>query len=310
MTDPTPHDLTALVLDKITALGDGPAAVYFGVSPATISAWKSRKNLPSLAAAQKAWDDCRACMSPELWGRGNETLAMGVPIYETLEPSFFISIIGAMKRYGMDKIILIPRTRTLIDEARNDIVARFLETKAEYLLFTDVDMIIPNGNGQLMRKLGLTTPEPKASINAIDRIMSHPKEHGIIGGLYIDRRGGNKIQCEHGWRSPADNNRLLGLFTGATKEEGLEETGWVGMGFVRIARWVFEKMRDEAKKPGSPLADILPPPGRENEPLGYFGRTSKWRGEDIAFCRRAQLCGIKTYVDKSILCGHIGRRVF
>ncbi len=44
-------DLTKLVLEKITTLGDVPAKDYFGVSTGTISAWKLGRTKPSILAA-------------------------------------------------------------------------------------------------------------------------------------------------------------------------------------------------------------------------------------------------------------------
>lgn len=308
--DLTPHDLSALVLDKINVLGTSKAAEYFEVSEGSIRLWASRRNGPSLAAVQKCWDESLLCRSPEIWGgNGKENVHLLIPAYETVEPYFMVTLIKAMKTYGMDRIGVIPKTRTLIDEARNDLADKFLLTKSEWCIFLDVDHILPCGSTGLVRKMGLKTPDAKAGRNVIERLMSHPKDKRIVGALYVDRRGGNKVQCETAFRSPQENQRLLELFNGKNQSDALEETGWVGFGCVRIHRSVFEEMK-AAAKPGGPLADIAPPAGREGEPYGYFGRNSKQRGEDVAVCRRAQSIGIKVYVDHGALLGHLGRAVF
>lgn len=311
--DNTPRELVKLVLDKIQELGDKAASDYFGVSEGTIRAWRSLKTFPSIVAAQKCWDDSLLCRSPEIWGgNGKESLRILLCVYETVEPFFMVSLIKAMKLYGMDKIAVIPKTRTLIDEARNEAVARALATPSEWFVMADSDMIIPCGSAALFRKMGARAPEQKAKRNALERIMSHPKEYRIIGGIYIDRRNRNIVQCAKAFVSSAENTRLLGLFSGETQADGLEDAGgWVSMGFVRIHRSVFQEMMVEARKPNSPIAEICPPPPpRDREPFGFFGRTSSWRGEDVAFCRRAEKIGIKTYIDTGVLCGHVGRKVF
>jgi hypothetical protein len=189
---------------------------------------------------------------------------------------------------------------------------KFLLTTARYALFIDADMIVPCGSAPLMRKMGVHTPDMKAMRNAIQRIMSWPEEYRIVGGLYKDRRNGNKVQVAKAFSSPGENMRLLGLFDGNNTDDGIEDSGgWVGMGFVRIHRNVFEAMKAEAVKPNSLIAEICPPPApRDKEPFGFFGRSSKWRGEDVAFCRRAGVIGITTWMDLGIVAGHVGRRVF
>ena len=309
MEDNTPRDLANLVLAKIAALGDTEASKYFEMSMATILAWRTRKTPPSLAAAQRVWDDTLTCHAPEIWGgNGKESVCLAMPMYENVEPLTMVTLIRCMKLYGMDKIRIIPEMRTLIDEARNTLVQRFMATDSEYCLFLDADMILPCGAGAMLRQHGFTVPEPKASVNAIERIMSHPKEARIVGALYRNRRGTGKPALELAYRSAQEDERLRGFFDGKTKGEGLEETGWVGFGMVRIHRSVFKEMQDAAVE-GGPLAEIAPPKGREKDAFGYFGRTPQWRGEDISYCRRAQKIGIKTYVDTGLLLGHMGKRI-
>ncbi len=310
MDDNTPRDLAGLVLERIHALGDEKAAEYFGVSPGTILNWRSRKINPSLAAAQKVWDSTLLCHAPEVWGKAeNAHLQILLPIYGEVDAMNHITLFRNYRLYGVDKINIIPRLRTLVEEARNDLVQKFLATKSEWCLMIDSDMVLPCGSGSMLRGQGWNCPEPKGSRVAIERIMSHPKEYRIVGGLYRDRRTGVKAQCERAFRSPQENARLIGILDGKVQDDGLEENGWVATGFIRFHRSVFEEMAAEAK-PGGILADIAPPVGREADPIGFFGRTSKWRGEDIAACRRAGLLGIKTYCDVGTICGHRGDKIY
>lgn len=333
-------DLNKLVLDKIAALGDTEAAKYFEVSVPTISAWKLGRTMPKIMVAQKVLDEMPALVAvvdPELallkaendglrkiidegskavapvieevWeepAKANGAVTLLMPIYNAMEPLTFITLLRCMKFYGMEKVSVIPMCRTLIDEARNNLVQKFLKTQNEWCVFIDADMVLPCGDGNILRKMELELPEPKSSRNALVRLMSHPKEARIVGALYKNRRGSGKPAVEIAYRSQAEEARIRGFFDGTTKTDGLEETGWIGFGLVRIHRSVFMEMQEAAKR-GGLLAEIAPPVGREGDAFGYFGRTAQWRGEDISFCRRAQKIGIKTYADTGLLCGHQGQ---
>jgi hypothetical protein len=308
--DLTPRNLAALVTDKITELGDIKAREYFGVSAGTISAWKNGKTAPSLEAAQKCWDNSLACQAPEVWGDPNRAhIQILMPAMESVEILTFVTLFRACKLYGMDKINIIPKWRTLIVEARNDLAERALLTKSEWFIYVDVDTVFPCGSAALLGKYGMNLIESKASRNAIERIMSHPADKLIVGALYKDRRGGKRAQCESAFVSPQENARLLGLFDGKTQGDGLEKQGWIGFGMVRIHRSVFERMK-EASKPGGVLEEIAPPKGREGEPYGFFDTTRQARGEDVKFCRRAAQIGVEVWLDQGLCLGHIGRTVF
>jgi hypothetical protein len=312
-------DLNKLVLDKIAAIGDEAAQKYFDVSAGTVSAWKLGRTAPKLAAAQKVMDElpppvtAPAISAPEeVWEEpvnktGTVTLLM--PMMEGIGAVSFTTLVRACKDYGMDRVSIIPKWRTLIVEARNDLADSFLKTSAEWCIFIDADMVFPCGSGPLLHKLGLSLPEPKASRNFIARLMSHPADKLIVGALYKDRRGGVRAQCEAGFRSTDDNTRLLSLFTSEPTiySDGLEEAGWFGFASVRIHRSVFERMKEAAKE-GGPLAEIAP--AREGEAYGFFETSRAIRGEDVSYCRRAAKIGIQSWLDTGTLLGHCGSKIY
>jgi hypothetical protein len=310
--DSTPRELVKLVLDKITELGDKQAQEYFEVSAGTISAWKTLKTFPSIVAAQKVWDENLTCQAPEIWGDAQRAhVQILLPAMDSIEVLTFVTLFRACKLYGMDKINIIPKWRTLIVEARNDLAERALITKSEWFVFVDADGVFPCGSASLLAKHGLHLPEKKAARNAIERIMSHPADKLIVGALYKDRRGGTRAQCEGGFRNPQENARLMSMFDPAkgSESDGLEKQGWIGFGMVRIHRSVFERMK-EAAKPGGPLEEIAPPKGRESDPHGFFDTNRQARGEDIKFCRRAGQIGIDVWLDTGLTLGHIGSKIY
>lgn len=319
--DALPTDLIEMVLAKMVELGEAGSQEFFGVSGPTLSNWRNKRTAPTLAAAQKVWkvmlDSGLALPAPKLEGiaiteeppepvNGTGHVVFLMPMYGDIEPLTFITLVRAMKRYGMEKITIIPMLRTLIDEARNNLVQKFLATGVEWCMFIDSDMIFPCDSGAILKKMGVNYPEPKASRNAITRLMSHPADKRIVGALYQNRRGSFKPAVEIAYRSPAEDARVRGFFDGKTTTDGLEETGWIGYGMVRLHRSVFLEMQEHAK-PGGLLAEIAPPVGREADAFGYFGRTPQWRGEDISMSRRCQKIGIKTFCDTGLLLGHQGK---
>lgn len=308
MSDPI-HELHQLVLTKIDQLGEVAAKEYFDVSAGTISSWRNRKTNPSLAAAAKVYDETLKYNAPEATTGEKTKACLLMPMYDSVTPLTFFTLWRCMKLYGPDNITLIPKWRSLIDEARCDLAERFLLTGSEWAIYCDDDMVLPCGSGGMLRKHGLAIPEPKISRNAIERLLSHPPQYRIVGALYKDRRGGTKAQCASAFGSEARNNHLLSLFTSKPEVDGLEEEGWIGGGLFRVHRSVFLEMKESAK-PGGPLADIAPPKGRENDPFGFFGRSAQFRGEDVFFARRAGQIGIKSYLDCGLICGHEGSKIY
>lgn len=297
-----PFDLTTLVQQKIDILGPTEASKFFSVSVPTILKWRDGGTLPNMVAGQKVLDELVESNPPEQWGEKGKKVQLLLPIYEAFTPYTFFTLFRCIRRYGAEQIGVIPKTRTLIVEARNDLAAKFLATDSEWCIYIDSDMILPCGSGAMLRGIGLSFPEPKASRNAIDRIMSHPADKLIVGGLYRDRRGKNKVQCASAFgASPTRNAELLNLLKNPGADE-LQKEGWVGFGMVRIHRSVFERMMTEAPKH---FPEIMP--ARPGDAWGFFDTSRARRGEDVSACRRAEAIGIDTWLDTGLLLGHEGR---
>ena len=297
-------DLTGLVLAKCAQLGPTEAAEYFSVTPATIQKWRSGVNLPSAAALQKAFDEFAEVHPIGDVDTGKAPVQILMPIYETMDPNTFRSLLRTIRTYGSDKVEIKVVTRTLIGEARNQLVERFLKTTGEWCVFVDFDVVLPCGSAPFLQEAGVTIPVEKARRDALTRIMSHPKDKTIVGGLYRDRRGTGKVCCASAFMSAARNVELNALFSPSAKDanDGLMEDGWVGFGFVRIHRSVFEDLQKNIEK----FPEITP--GTSGR-VGFF-QTGNGVGEDVNFCRRAQAIGHKTYIDTGLLMGHVGRKTF
>ena len=297
-------DIAGLVLAKIETLGLSASADYFGVSIPTISAWRAQKNLPNLAAGQKILDEYFTQKPPELWDINGKKVLVLLPVYREFSGITHVTLFRNYAVYGPDKVGLIPKFRTLIVEARNMLASMALSTDCEFVIYCDSDQALPCGNGAMLRSMGVNLPEPNASYNAISRIMSHPPDKKIVGGLYFGRNDTHRAQVSSAFDSPTEDARYHKIL----KDGGdypLEEVRWVATGFMRIHRSVFETMIAESDK----LFPMIKPAAAGRH-WGFFTPDRPDQGEDVIFCERAKLCGIQSYLDPALLIGHVGEKVY
>lgn len=307
-------DLQKLVRDQISELGIKDASSRFGVSAGTISNWSSGKTSPSLEAAQIAlvhrnlsdeevdeedgfsYGGKDVPVKLENWEGKNVIILL--PVYRSFNADTHFTLFANYAKYGPDKIGMIQEKRTVIHESRNILAHKFLKTNAENAIMCDDDMILPCGSQDLFNgRYGANVSPKSASFNAISRIMEHSNEVGIVGGLYFGRHAQGVAQCSSGFASSIENERLHSMtYTGLKKEE------WVGTGFMRIKRWVFERMAEEIKNGRWPECK----PIQDNLWLGFFNPIRVGIGEDVSFCRRALEIGIQSYLDTELILLHNG----
>lgn len=299
-------DLKSLVIDKITEMGPREASKYFGVSAGTISNWGSGKTSPSVDAveqvlAEKAEFDWAPTKEPvaELTQWEGKQLIMLLPVYRTFSADTHFTLFANYAKYGPEKIGMIQEKRTIIYEARNILVHKWLTTTdAPFGLFCDDDMILPCGNSGLFNdRYGAKIDGGLAGKIAISQIMSHGADKRIVGALYFGRQANGKAQCASGFFKPGFNKEVR-----TRSVKGLYPDEWVGTGFMRIHRSVFAEM-DKAIEEGK-WPECKPVKGAAW--TGYFTPLQTGMGEDVSFCRRAREIGIQTYVDMDLICLHNG----
>jgi len=302
--------LRKLVTDKIEEIGVVAAAEYFHVSVGTVSNWATNKTNPSLSAVELVMADMPKPMpqvAPEpevltMWeGR---KVAILSPVYRTMNPATHWTLMANYARYGPEKIALIPPiTGTVIHEARNRCIDKAMKTDAEDFIMPDDDMIFPFGESAYFNaKWAGTAKKPiPAAYNSISKIMSHPKGIGIVGALYFGRHPKGRAQCESGMRSAAASDAYRN-----GEHKGLVKEGWVGTGFIRIERWVIEKMKAHVDAGNWPEIK----PVIDTNWYGYFNPLRVGVGEDVSFGRRASELGIQSYVDASLVALHAGEAYY
>lgn len=269
---------------------------------------------------------------PEVGNPTERKLCLLLPQYKSTHPLTLYSIISLWDRRRMS--CMMHFNDAFIINARNTLAHKFVtETTAEWALFVDDDMILPTGNAPWMRQMAnVDLPPNTASVNAVDRLLSHGKT--LVGGLYFVRamRGNGKPCYATAFSDAA-------VAKNARKREanvtGLQQTDWVGTGCLLVHRDVFLSI--QAKFPHlapdsptgvwryfSPTNDYTAEAMRrlqaattDAERTGILanldsnkGKGQAYSGEDVVFCRRAKAAGHQPYVDLDCICGHIGSIVW
>jgi hypothetical protein len=226
-----------------------------------------------------------------------------------------------------------------VAHSRNHCVDEFLKTDSEYILMVDDDMLIPFGNSKWFKTYTgwQWYPEPFASFNAIDRLMSHKKS--VVGALYFGRHPegppvfalGASIPTAAEYARKGPHNEII-------------HTGWVGTGCILIHRKVFEdierkfpllargpdgkggnwftssehEIMDGVKQVHTMLSsgamDGLKAMKAYEMLDGLLAKTKNTSclsvGEDVILSRRATQCGHEVFVDLGLICGHVGHACY
>ena len=225
-----------------------------------------------------------------------------------------------------------------IAHSRNSCADAFLKSSLEWALWIDDDMVIPFGNSKWYRAYtGWSNyPEPFASFNAIDRLLSHGKT--LVGGVYFGKHPtGHPVYNEGCRPQEADYVR-------EGPKNLVKPTRWVGTGCLLTHRSVFEDIekkfpllaRGADGKGGNwfTSSEHMAMDGirRVREMLSEGpmtaqkcvqayemleglhaeakNKSSLGMGEDVQLCIRAAEAGHQPFVDLGLICGHIGTTVY
>jgi FkbM family methyltransferase len=194
-----------------------------------------------------------------------------------------------------------------VGRARNLLTRRFLEGDYSDLLFIDSDLIF--------------------SYEQIERILSHEEE--VVGGLYFKKMEGEPAPVINAIKNPIQ------------KPSGLVQVGYIGSGFLRIKRVVFEKIMERYGDEIAYVVDgtrdvleynfwnlhthvfdaagfeydekqvaLLMDKHQVSEGRARKAVRTRWLSEDWWFCQRCQDLGIKVWADRGIALRHSGNALY
>jgi hypothetical protein len=210
-------------------------------------------------------------------------LFVAAPIYHAIDPHFFHSWMQMMAAMELPFPMMADTQvgDSLVPRARNCLTRRFLESDCTHLLFIDSDLVY--------------------SMDHIKRIMSWGLD--IVGGCYCKKSDGPvQLVCNS-----------LGMKE--NREDGLLEVGYLGTGFMCIARKVFDVMIQEF---GKDIWYMLDPDHQIKEydfwHCGRYeykdGRPTRYLSEDWWFCQKAMDIGFKIWMDRGVLLAHSGNALY
>lgn len=217
----------------------------------------------------------------------NRSVCFGLPTLSHSVSTGFLrswtSTIGLLKDQGIESTTLMLGGDPFIAKARNRIVTDFLREcpGVESLFFLDDDVDWP---AEKVIEF-LNRPEP------------------VVAGIYPQKR--TPVDFPVQLACYADTGELI-------EQDGLIKAMLVPTGFLRIKRWVLEKL---AEPPTRVFLDTMID-GTPKEFLGIFesgigpqesDAPPFWWGEDYIFSRKCQALGIDLWVDPNVPMGHVGR---
>lgn len=209
-------------------------------------------------------------------------LMIAIPAYDgklNIKSAFALARLAQMApSYGIKLYLSHLSGCSLITQARNSLVADFLKTDADAILFLDSDVIV--------------SPE------AVLRLFALSIGKDITAGIYPRRGADRKFFVD----MPTDEHKRL-MFD----ESGLLQINRIGTGFMMIQRHVIEGMI--AKHPEWSYENNVDK--RTDYALFDFCiKDGQYFGEDYTFCDRARADGYSIYLDPSISLPHVGTEEF
>lgn len=227
-------------------------------------------------AKKKAWEGRDVCLC--------------LPVYQDVPQAHYFTMLCTVMKYRMALRLEFRGDDSMITRSRNHLARRFLKTEATWSIWFDSDMVFPFGHAGVystMTNMG-NLPDRFMGVHTIERLISRGKT--IVAGCYWDRRGGGKLIAGGG-----------GPLMTPIPSDILHPIGFAGTGCIAIHRQVFLDIA--AKFPETYSDESM---GNE---CGFFTNIQtpqRMLGEDESFGKRATDCGHNTFLDLSLICGHIG----
>lgn len=277
-----------------------------------------------------------ATIPPTVRSASVAKVALGLSSYKSMAPQTAISLMGLLARRKLT--LLLSSGDAFIAHSRCTVAEKFLETDCEWLFSVDDDVICPFGDAKwFAAQTGFSFPEPFASKNVLDQLLSRGKT--LVGAVYFGRTPGGRPTYAEGFKSEAE-----AAYARSGPHDACKQTRWCGTGALLTHRSVFIDIEkrfprlSRARNNGHPhfytatehrlldslekLRDTLAQGAQTGEKsLAAFQEIERifaeshrqsnlGQGEDVAFCIRAAEAGHPSWIDHSVICGHVGSAVY
>lgn len=225
-------------------------------------------------------------------GANQLNMAILMPVRNSYDPAVVNSIVGLIRRTGCG---WIQRPfDSMIARSRNILATYFLKSDFEWSLWLDDDMIVPNGEPNWFRaalQANKHIEDEYCGLIAPYQLASWGKT--LVSAVYFSRHGVAQITAGF---EPGTS------MTNKLPHRGLVPARFCGFGCVMIHRKVYEDII--VKKP-----ELGPQASNECGFFTPFQKDGRMVGEDEAFCLHALDVGHNTFLDTTVVCGHVGRKV-
>jgi len=203
-------------------------------------------------------------------------LFLAVPVYGAMDANFAQCLIHLMVKPPCEILLGINAGDSLVSRSRNTLTANFLASDCTHLMFADSDLIF--------------SPEHVA------RLMKHNEK--VVAGFYPKKDQGPIQWC---------CNALPG--NPPPRPDGLQPVRFMGTGFMRVHRTVFEKMISRYDCDIRYKSDTT---GRDEWDFwtvgvhAYPDGSRRYLSEDWFFCQRWLDLGGTVWGDTRICLKHVG----
>ena len=209
-------------------------------------------------------------------------LMIAIPAYDNklnIDSAFALSNLAVqVQSLGVKLYLTHLSGCSLITKARNSLVADFLKSDADTLLFVDADVVI--------------------TADAVLRLMALSLDKDITAGIYPRRGMDRKFFLDY----YLDEQGALEF-----DKNGLMRVKRIGTGFMMIQRHVLETM--VARHPEWAYVNNVD--NRTDYAVFDLGLVNgEYYGEDYLFCDRATAEGFTVFLDPSISLPHVGSEKF
>lgn len=204
-------------------------------------------------------------------------LMVAIPCYGSVPMDFASCLLSLQSKPPCNLDIRFTNGDSLVTRARNTLAADFVESNCSHVLWIDSDIVFSPWH--------------------VARLMEHKED--VVGGLYPKKQPGPAA-----W--------VLNTLDDKTepRADGLQQVKYVGSGFMRVTRRVFDQVRLAWEKQIGFRPDGVDRAEWDFWPVGiyrYKDGSRRYLSEDWYFCQRWRDMGGSVWADTRCWVKHIGK---